>query len=169
MADLSFRPLDESEMRMYATWFDDAELRRRIEAPTPQWFRYVTATPGIYAWLVYEADAAVGQVALDTDADQHGYFGLVVKPALRNQGYGKRILRAFLRRPEVTNLKQLEATVEPDNHAALRCCEQVGFAQIGSAPDDEGFLRFVYIPAERSSPAAGQPLEGRSGIPSGDE
>jgi RimJ/RimL family protein N-acetyltransferase len=147
MAELTFRLLDESGVRLYQTWFEDVELSRRIEAPTPQWVDYVTSTPGIYAWIVYDGDSAVGQVALDTDSDLKGYFSLVVKPALRNQGYGKRILRAFLQQPEVTQLKELEATIEPDNGAALRCCQHVGFVQVGSAPDEEGFLRFIYSPA----------------------
>lgn len=144
MSELTFRLLDEAEMRVYNTWFQDEELRRRIEPPTSQWFSYVTNTPGVHAWMVYAGEIAVGQVSLDTDADQHGYFSLAVNPPLRNQGYGKRILRAFLKRPEVTRLKRIEVTIEPDNFASLRCFQQAGFVRLSSEPDEEGFLHFNY-------------------------
>ncbi len=144
MAGLTFRPLDEAGMRLYASWFDDAELKRRIEAPTPRWFEYVTTTPGSYAWLVYDGEHAIGSVQMDTDAERKGWFGLVVKPTLRRRGYGTRILQAFLRRPEVTALRQLEAEVELDNLAALRCCQRVGFVQTDAGPDDDGFLHLTY-------------------------
>ncbi len=153
MAELSFRPLDESEMRMYATWFDDAELRRRIEAPTPQWFTYVTTIPGNYAWMVYDGETAVGHMQFGTSPDHEGYFDIVVNPALRNQGYCKKILRAFLERPELTGLDRVRATIEPDNLASLRCLQQAGFVQVSPEPDEEGFLHFTYdlAPSHRSS------------------
>lgn len=147
MSELIFHRLDESDMRLFSTWFEDAELRRRIEPPTPRWFAYVSSTPGIYAWMVYDGSIAVGQLQLDTYSDKTGSFALVINAPLRRQGYGKKVLRAFLERPEVKALNRLEATIEPDNAAAVQCCQQVGFRPVSAEPDEEGFLHFIVNPA----------------------
>ena len=127
MSELLFCPLDETTFGLYCTWFQDTELKRRIEPPTQQWLNYVRNMPGIYAWIIYEGNIPVGQLQLDTYADHTGSVGLVVNPTLRNQGNGKKILKAFLKRAEVTRLAQLEVTIEPDN---------------------EGFLHFTYNPVK---------------------
>jgi RimJ/RimL family protein N-acetyltransferase len=146
MSQLVFRLIDKQGLSEYETWFADAELRRRIERPTRVWFDYVRQTPGCFSWLIYEDGIAVGQVQMDTYPDQTATLGLVVKPQLRRQGYGKRILSALLERDEVAQLYRLEATIEPNNTASLRCFESAGFRQQGAEPDAEGFLHFVYIP-----------------------
>ena len=94
--------------------------------------------------MVYDGDTALGQLQLDTYADNTGSVGLAVNPQWRNQGYGTKILQAFLRRPEVTKLIRLEVTIEPDNIASLRCFQQAGFIQASLEPDGEGFLHFLY-------------------------
>jgi RimJ/RimL family protein N-acetyltransferase len=153
MSELTFHVVDDSGLREYQTWFQDAELRRRIEPPTMLWFNYVTQTPGCYAWMVYQGNLALGQLQLNTYPNNTGSVGLVVNPKLRNQGYGKRILQAFLKRPEVMRLNQLEVTIEPDNLASIRCFQKVGFVQASSEPDQEGFLHFTYHSTSSNRPA----------------
>ena len=153
MSELTFCLLDESGLRMYHTWFQDTELRRRIEPPTLQWFNYVSNTLGIYSWILYDGNTPVGQLQLDTYANNTGNVGLVVNPKLRNQGYGKKILKALLLRSEVTRLDQLEVTIEPDNLASLRCFQQTGFIQASVEPDNEGFLHLIYKPIDSYRPA----------------
>jgi L-amino acid N-acyltransferase YncA len=153
MSELTFRPLDDRGLRLYEAWFQDTELRRRIEPPTSQWFNYVSNTPGIYAWIIYHDDIPIGQLQLDTYANNTGSVELVVNPKMRNQGYGKKILKAFLMRPEVARLDQLEVTIEPDNFASLQCFQQVGFIQMSVEPDKEGFLHFIHKSVASSQPA----------------
>jgi RimJ/RimL family protein N-acetyltransferase len=153
MAELTFHQLDQSGLELYRAWFQDEELRRRIEPPTPRWFSYVCSTPGVTAWIVYEGSLPVGQLQLDTYDDGTGTFGIAVNPRLRNQGYGKRILKAFLMRPEVTRLTLLKAAVEPDNLASVRCLQHAGFIQDSAGPDHEGFLQYTYQPGRSNRPA----------------
>ncbi len=143
MHDLTFRPLDTGGYRLYTTWFHDPELARRIAPPTPQWLHYVTTTPGVYAWLIYHAAAAVGQMQLDTTPEGTGSIGLMVNPSLRRQGYGTAMLRATLTRPETAGLQQINATVEPDNMASRFCLAAAGFVLLRDSPDD-GFLHYIY-------------------------
>src|SRR5512143_3616055 len=99
MIDLTFSLLDETGFSTLRSWFSDPELQRRFEYPTCTWFDYVTGESNIRAWIIQEDNLPVGHLQLDIDLDQMGYIGFYVKPELRNQGYGKRILRAFLARP----------------------------------------------------------------------
>lgn len=126
MSELIFHRLDKAEMCLLSTWFEDVELRRRIQPPATEGFTYVSQTPGLYAWLVYDGSIAVGQLQLDTYSDDTGSLALVINPPLRHQGYGQRVLRAFLARPEVKSLQQLKATIAPDNAAALQCLNRWG-------------------------------------------
>lgn len=144
MSALAFVPIDEPGVQLLQSWFADDELQRRYDRPTDRWLEYVRSKPGVYAWLIYEAGVPVGHLQLDTEAEGTGYVGLVVRPDLRKHGYGKRILRALLDRPEVLPLHRIIGIAEADNVASHRCVKAVGFMQQGSQSDAEGFLTFVY-------------------------
>ena len=148
MADLLFKSLDEAGFSTLRSWFNDPELQRRFEYPTRIWFNYVCNEPKVYAWLIQEDTLPVGQLQLDIETDQIGYLGFYVKPELRNQGFGQRILRTFLAKSVVSSLKRIVATAEADNLASHYRLKAVGFIQDESKPDEDGFLRFVYTMGE---------------------
>jgi ribosomal protein S18 acetylase RimI-like enzyme len=141
-----FIPIDETGLKEYESWFSDSELRRRIERPTSNWFHYVRNEPGVYAWLIYAGGIPAGVIQFDAAADQTGSFSIAVKPRLRSRGVGKRIVRAFLARPEVLQLRRLTAGVKHDNVPAQRCLRAAGFTQQNVNPDNDGFLAFIYEP-----------------------
>jgi len=148
---LDFVPLDETGLYTLESWFDDTELGRRYASPTCVWLDYVRLQPGVYAWMIFESGIPVGHFQLDTQDNASGYIGFVVNPKLRNRGYGKRILRDFLVRPEIEHLETILGTAEVDNVASHRCLEAAGFQQQNSAPDEEGFLTFVYTKKRAAS------------------
>ncbi len=144
MSDLDFQFLNRAGLALLADWFRDPELTRRISAPTEQWFQHVTAKAGNGAWLVYEGPLPVGLVQLDTCPDQTGSIALAVNPRLRSCGYGKRILSAFLRGAAAQRLDHIEACIEADNFASLRCFQAAGFRASSSEPDRYGLVTYVY-------------------------
>jgi RimJ/RimL family protein N-acetyltransferase len=146
MADLVFAPVDEAAYQVLASWFEDPELRQRYNRPTQPWLDYVRKQPGVHAWMILEDNQPVGLLQLDIDAANTGYIGYYVKPALRGQGYGRRLLQAFLARPEVQGLHRVIGSVAPDNAASIRCLLSAGFVPMGDLPDDEGQLGFVFNP-----------------------
>lgn len=150
MPELVFVPLDEPGFSVLTSWFADQELRRRIEVPTRVWFDYIRGQPDVYGLVVREDGDPVGQLQLDIHPERTGYIGFYVNPELRGQGYGRRILRAFLARPEAAGLRQIIATVEMDNLASQRCLLASNFILDGAGPDEEGFLHFVYSPVQIS-------------------
>lgn len=147
---LQFQLLDHTGLSIFSAWFADAELKRRICAPTEPWFQYVSARPENFAWLVYENQQAVGQIQLDTYPDRRGSMSLVVNPELRSRGYGKRILRAFLRHETALRLSEIEACIEADNIASLRCFRASGFVARDAEPDSGGLITYVHTRAEHT-------------------
>ena len=151
MGDLVFTPLNEMGLSVIRSWFNDPELKHRIEYPTDLWFHFVSTDPNVYSWIIEEDGRSVGQLQLDIDASQTGFIGIYVNPALRQQGYGKRILHSLFARPEIAPLNKIVAPAEIDNLASQACLKSVGFLQEESAPVEEGFFSFVYTFANAGS------------------
>lgn len=150
MTNLAFTPLDEAGFIMLRSWFSDPELRRRFEYPTRIWFDYVCNEPNVYGWLIQDGNFVVGHLQLDINTEQTGYIGFYVNPKLRNKGYGKRILDAFLERPEVSSLNKIVAEAEVNNVASHRCLQSAGFIQEVNEPNREGFLSFIYATTKKT-------------------
>ncbi len=144
MEHLEFKPFTESHLSIYESWFVDSELSRRIEKPTRRWLNYILSDPRARSWVVFKDEELVGVVQVDEETNGYGSVCVVVKPPVRNQGYGRSILKWVLGNPELGYLVRFEGYVEPDNIAAQKCCEAAGFHLGYSDPDEEGFLKFVY-------------------------
>lgn len=148
------QPLGEADLAIIADWLRDAKARRRPGGMLPlrSWFDYANAEPGYFVWLAYGGTATAGLVSVETYPDRTASISLLVAPHLRNRGCGKSILSALLTRPELRHLTTIEAGVEPDNSAGLRCGLSAGFVLQRPEPDDEGFLTLVYRFPEPDSP-----------------
>jgi len=126
--------------------FKDAEVLNRLSGTLPleRWFQFVQQSPNYFAWMVYEKDVvgAVGQIEIEIYPDRTAAIGLLTNPDLRNKGYGKRIIRNLLKRPELRGVEIIRASIESDNSASIHCFKGSGFIEEGS--DDEGLLILTY-------------------------
>jgi RimJ/RimL family protein N-acetyltransferase len=142
---LTFRPFVESDFERVKSWADAPEIRRWIEYPTPLWFHYITNTPNVYGWIVYDGDQAVGYVQMDViEEGRVGCPMIIVRADLHGHGYGTQMLRDLLLRPEVSRLERVEAEVEIGNVASERAALAAGFQRANEAPPTDGFIKFVY-------------------------
>ncbi len=150
MRETVLRPLREADIATLEGWFDNAELRNRLGGvlPVREWCEFVANEPDYFALLAWGADTPVGLAAFEVYEGRWGSMFHLVDPQRRNRGYGKAILRALLGRPELDRLEWIEASVEPDNVASIRCFRAAGFEQASPEPDSNGFLTLVYrLPA----------------------
>lgn len=144
MHPLTFKKITQTEFAVLQAWFHDEELRLRVNGPTTQeWFDYVSETSNVYVWMISELDRHVGVVQVDIVEDI-GYLSFFVNPALRNQGYGKKILQTVDALPELTSCKKLTGGIEEDNIASRRCVEACGYRNLGPDPDEDGMLLYEH-------------------------
>ncbi|GCE23954.1 GNAT family N-acetyltransferase [Dictyobacter kobayashii] len=143
MFDLVFVTLDAEECSRYRDWFHDPELARRINYPDSDWFDYISTSPHVHTWMIYAEVGPVGVIQFEKN-NRQASFSIAVNRRLRGQGYGKRIMRAFLTLPEVRAVSCVHAGVELDNLQSMRCLQAAGFTLQSTIPDEHGFLEFVY-------------------------
>jgi RimJ/RimL family protein N-acetyltransferase len=152
MSDLTFAAIDGTGWHaLEAWWLGSEELQACYTQPTPEHFAYLTGSPDVFARMVHEHGEPVGFVQVDLEPDGTGYVGLVIKPELWDQGYGKRILRALVARPELGRLGRIVANVGADNVRSQRCFAGAGFVQQSDQSDKDGCLAFVYAVPQRPS------------------
>ena len=150
MREIVLRPPNEADIATLEGWFEDAELRNRLGGvlPVREWCEFVAHEPDYFALLAWDADTPVGFAAFEVYEGRWASMFHLVDPQLRNRGYGKAILRALLARPELDPLGWIEASVEPDNVASIRCFRSAGFEQPSPEPDADGLLKLVHrLPA----------------------
>lgn len=138
----TFRPFTSDDLVELRSWFEDAELSRRLSFPTDEWFVYVTAGDAARCWMALAAGQTVAEVQVDREGLERGYIDLAVRPDLRGQRIGAAVLSAFLSGPGQA-YPILEGRIEPDNAASLACCRRCGFMLLPE-PDTDGFIQAIY-------------------------
>ena len=56
---ITFRLLDAADLEFYRSWFNDAELARRLSYPTDDWFAYVAATDASRCWVALDENGGM--------------------------------------------------------------------------------------------------------------
>ena len=141
---IDLRACRSEHLPMFQSWFQDGELSRRVEEPSQRYLDYVATNPRQYVCVAYEGDIAIGFIVFGLEDEGPASFMFFVRPDLRHQGYGKRILATALAAPEVADIDVWEAGIEPDNAASRRCLEAIGFTDQGRDPEWPDYLRYVY-------------------------
>ncbi|RIH89478.1 GNAT family N-acetyltransferase [Calidithermus roseus] len=146
MERLRLAPVNDAGRRLIEAWFEDPELARRLSPPDAAWWLLQHGAPGVELWLAWQGQEAVGYVQGEPDERDPTtfHFAFAVRPGLRGRGYGKRILRAMLEHPSLARYRRFVASVEPDNHASLRCLGSQGFTRHSRSPDENGFVDMAY-------------------------
>ncbi|UUX48357.1 GNAT family N-acetyltransferase [Nisaea acidiphila] len=139
-AELVFARFEANDLAEYQSWFTDGELSRRLSYPDERWFSYLGADH-VACWAVKSgAGEMIAVVQADREPDGACFFDIALRPQLRGQGLGRKVLDAFISGP-ARAYRELRATVVPDNQASIAMVRRRGFRQ-GEAPDEDGFLQF---------------------------
>jgi RimJ/RimL family protein N-acetyltransferase len=160
MAPAELIPLTESTLAIAVPWFEDEQTQRwlggpgwpalvlRLAASPPAEYRGRQVT-GRFVWLAYVDQAPVGLADTERYADATASVAIVVAPAVRGRGVGRRIIQAVLAHPELAATQVTEAGIEPGNAASVRCFTAAGFTAANDTPDEHGV---VYFRRSRSTP-----------------
>ena len=140
-----FRCFTTEGLDAYRAWFSDAEIACFLSYPSDDWFAHVTGSENARCWAAVDPDGIMlAEIQVDRDEDCVGHIELAVRPNLRGNGYGKRILLAFLIGPG-TIFAELHAQIEVDNAARFACFLRCYFVVAGEQ-DDEEFCLLAWRP-----------------------
>ncbi|WP_052071680.1 GNAT family N-acetyltransferase [Sphingopyxis sp. MWB1] len=137
--DIEFRPIETADLPALRRWFGDNELARRLSFPDDIWFAHVTRGADASCWVAAAAGTPIARFQLETAAGGTAYIDIGLRPDLRGQGLGRRLLEAFLAGPARFHAR-VAAFIEPDHHASLRCFSACGF-RLSSEVDADGMIR----------------------------
>lgn len=138
---MELRPVEPSDAAVVAGWPDSVEEVR-------QWCSRSEAPAEVVAGWAAEADVAgygmvsdgelvgYGELWLDHDEPEVELARLIVAPARRRQGVGRRLV-AGLAQEALRHYPTVLMRVHPDNTRALRCYAGAGFAPVSPAETAE--------------------------------
>ena len=132
-----------------------------FETNVPTWSEWGRAhLPSHRLVAVDDAGTVLGWAALSKFSDRREYAGIVechiyVRSASQRRGVATLLLSGLIEATEGQGLWTLQAHVFPENGAALRLCEKLGFREVGTRERmgrHRGRWRDVLL-MERRSPA----------------
>lgn len=157
---ITLRPMTEHDLPMLHEWLNRPHIvewwggeaeRPSLEEVRRQYLPQVLAESAVTPYIAVLDHEPIGYaqsyVAMgsgdgwwedETDPGVRGIDQSLANPALLNQGYGTRLVRALVERlfsdPAVTKIQTDPA---PDNHRAIRCYEKAGFVwqKVIATPD----------------------------------
>ena len=135
---------------------EDAEMRRRFEAPGPatlegtraamaRWIEARAAGGPMFAYAVRgPGGVLVGGCEIRLLAADRANVSYWIFPAFRGRGYAGRALALLVEAAaRLTFPRQLEAHIDADNTASRRVAEKAGFIESGMVEDAAG-ARVLY-------------------------
>ena len=90
------------------------------------------------SWVMVEGDGrliAYGELWVDEEEDEVELARLIVDPALRGNGHGKRLTQGLMTKAADTDLTTTMLRTTPDNLVAIGCYLACGFVRL--SPEEE--------------------------------
>ncbi len=146
MSDISFRPIESSDIPELTNWHSDDELAGRyggVEWPQKLW-DIMSKDSNRRCWIALKDQLLIGYVDIELHPQEHIFWiGIAVKPQLRKQGLGTLVLQTFFRNLPMQDYKEAWAGIEKDNAASRACFEKVGFTAKNPNGDQEGIIDYM--------------------------
>ena len=137
---LNYVALTEQAASDVAFWIrDDADGQRWLASygEHPNWWRLVVGDACRYGWIFVEDDLPHGFVDLEI-VGEVAHVAMFVRPASRNRGVGRRVLRDVGGLAAELGALRMEGGVDPMNATSRRMCRAAGFVQSGVG--DDGYI-----------------------------
>lgn len=145
--NLKFRLFRREHYAEYASWFTDPELNRHLGPIDEDWLEAVLSQPesaGV-TWAIFGGVelVAVAETVFDPEhCLPAGITAIAVKPDLRRQGIGTRVLQQILSCHKNKGIVEHVIYVPIHNAGGRRCAEKAGFVPASIEPDERGYIEF---------------------------
>ena len=138
---MRLRPLAAADLAVVSPWFDDPGTRRWLGGR--EWPAQSLALAGPLRPVLCATDggALVGLLDCEIHADGRAGFALVVDPARRRLGHGRRMVEAL--RAGLPQVSEFFVGVERGNAASRGLALRTGFVPV-TGEDTDGFTYFAW-------------------------
>lgn len=139
---IEFRPLLASDLGEVERWFDDAETQRWLGGRDWAAQSLKLAGPDRHVLLTSEAANTVGLLDIEVYDGRRASFAIVVAPAARRVGVGRRVVEAAIGHPLFAEVEEWFVGIERGNDASRRFVTALGFNPVTNV-DADGFTYYA--------------------------
>ena len=129
---------DDADIARISAVYDLPEIARYI-AIGEQYFNYVTGHETVYFYKIFDENALIGTIHLETQKDTL-YLSVVVFSQHQNTGYGTKILTDIQKDVFGLGYKRIEVSIDETNIASIRLFEKVGFAFVSQEDELKNYV-----------------------------
>ena len=130
--------MDDADIARISVVYDLPEIARYI-AIGEQYFDYVTGNETVYFYKVFDENALIGTIHLETQGDTM-FLSVVVFPQYQNAGCGTKILTDIQKDVFGLGYKRIEVSIDETNIASIRLFEKVGFAFVSQEDELKNYV-----------------------------
>lgn len=141
-----FKPQDFAE---YQSWFKDPELNAHLgpmEENDP-WLDYILTNNEGVEYSIFNEHQMIAEVGILFPNQQYpSYYitNLAIKPGLRNQGVGSKVLKALINLHPLKGGESWKTAVNANNPKARSFLEKNGWIGLSSTPDDANMYDYEF-------------------------
>ena len=143
--DLIIRPFEESDFGEYQGWFGDTELRKQLGIVDEEWLEYVLNDDAGQQFVAVnqQGQTIIGSIGIALPDVDHRYFvitDIAVRPDLKGQGIGRKIIDLIIARFTLSEDQRWGAFVMPENHSAKKFFVAIGWHELTDFDTDMHFF-----------------------------
>lgn len=150
-----FKKLKKAHQSILQEWFKDKATRKHLGGmlPLENCVNYMLSSVDTLPYFVFENETPIGMVDLEFDSksvcregrEKKASISLLINPNLRKKGLGTFLLNTILQLDCCKNCTHLDAFIDPDNIASIKCFQKAGFIKMNKTPDKDGMFLFSYF------------------------
>lgn len=104
------------------------------------YFHYVTNTPNVYFYKVYEKEKLIGAIHLEKNENLL-YMDILIFPEFQKMGFATRVIKDIQNDIFGLNYDRIEISIDESNIASLKLFENAGFTFVSKEAE---LLNYVY-------------------------
>ena len=104
------------------------------------YFHYVTNTPNVYFYKVYEKEKLIGAIHLEKNENLL-YMDILIIPEFQKMGFATRVIKDIQNDIFGLNYDRIEISIDESNISSLKLFENAGFTFVSKEAE---LLNYVY-------------------------
>ena len=143
-----FKKIKKAHQSILQEWLKDKATRKHLGGmlPLEDCINYMISNIDTLAYFVFKNEMPIGMVDVEFyPSEKTTSLSLLINPNFRKKGIGTFILKTTLQLDCFKNYTRLDAFIEPENIASIKCFQNAGFQKMNEELDEDGMFCFAYF------------------------